>query len=417
MPGVDEPESIVEADSSHVRLDHPELDCISFDCTSPLGHVADESPSYISPSIQGIDPHAPQVRQVGAVRHPITACHPDCLAICDCKRQDTFFDDPVSALSPFVFGPGHFSGQSRSECVRRIRKRAQPDIAEQRQVFDRESPDYDLAAGLRQGPDSGTPSIAPQSGACQPRACYPLRIYDGFASLPADVQQQITAVIGPSYPEVWVRTPIPDLGGRTFLEVINSSGGQRAVADYFERVSAFEHKLAPQTFESAPAARAAGPENLGPLLHFDDADLDANRAGSLSESQRKRLWRLEVLKVAGAAILLGAGALFNVALIAGWMTAHGRGAGAGLGLMLIGIALAAISAPPWLDLARGKVMMAEGDLRATEQVTRSSTIHYFTVDGMSFNVSKAAHDELRAGRRRVYYLRRSKTLLSVEPSN
>lgn len=214
-----------------------------------------------------------------------------------------------------------------------------------------------------------------------------------------------------------MRTPIPDLGSRTFLDVINDAGGERSVSDYFDRVSAFEDKVAPLASGRATAQRAAGPENLGPLLHFDDADLDANRAGVLSESQRKRLWRFEMLKVAGAAICLVGGALFNVALIAGWMTARGRGAGAGLGLMLIGIVLAAISAATWLDLAQGKVITAEGDLGVGEQVTRLSTIHYFTVNGMNFNVSKAAHDELREGRRRVYYLRRTMTLLSIEPSN
>src|SRR5207248_10729810 len=92
------------------------------------------------------------------------------------------------------------------------------------------------------------------------------------------------------------------------------------------------------------------------------------RAGLLSAAQRSRLWRQDVLKMLGAAVCLVAGAMFNVALLAGWMTAHGRGAALGVSLILVGLILAVWSAVTWLDLMPGSVLTAEGYLRPTERI-------------------------------------------------
>ncbi len=137
-------------------------------------------------------------------------------------------------------------------------------------------------------------------------------------------------------------------------------------AQYFGRVEAFE----------GPAAQPS-PEDLGKIFHFDDADLDANRAGLLSASQRTRLWRQDMLKILGAAVCLVAGSVYNIGELAGWLPipTHGRGAFLGIALILLGLVLAVWSAETWLDLTPGSVLVANGYL---------------------------------------YYLRRTRTVLSVE---
>ena len=235
------------------------------------------------------------------------------------------------------------------------------------------------------------------------------RMYDSFESLPAGIQSRINTLIEPSDPEAWVKAPIQALNGRSFLDVINTDGGQEAVTKYFEQVEAFERPT-----------RQSGTEDLGRIFHFDQADLDTNRAGLLSPSQRTRLWHQDMLKMLGAAVCLVAGVLYNIALLAGWLTtpAHGRGAVLGVSLILLGLVLAAWSAETWLDLAPGSVLVADGYLRATERIASgrygSRTVYCFEVDGQTFDVPQDAHDEVREGNRRVYYLRRTRTVLSVD---
>ncbi|TMC83352.1 MAG: hypothetical protein E6J06_08820 [Chloroflexi bacterium] len=233
-------------------------------------------------------------------------------------------------------------------------------------------------------------------------------MYDGFDSLPDDIQSRITSLIEPSDPEAWVRSPIQALDGRSFLEAINSDDGEKTVAHYFDSVETFER----------PTLQP-GPENLRQIFHFDDADLDSNRAGLLSAAQRSRLWRQDVLKMLGAAVCLVAGVMFNVALLAGWMTAHGRGAALGVSLILVGLILAVWSAETWLDLMPGSVLTAEGYLRPTERIVSGrygpSTIYCIEIGNQTFDVPMAAHDAIREGKRRLYYLHRTRTVLSVDP--
>ena len=234
-------------------------------------------------------------------------------------------------------------------------------------------------------------------------------MYDSFESLPPEIQSRINTLIEPTDPEAWVKAPIQALNGRSFLDVINKDGGQEAVAQYFERVEAFERP-----------ARQSGTEDLGRIFHFDQADLDTNRAGLLSPSQRARLWHQDILKMLGAAVCLVAGVLYNVALLGGWLTtpAHGRGAVLGVSLIVLGLLLAVWSADTWLDLAPGSVLVADGHLRATERIASgrygSRTVYCFEVDGQTFDVPRDAHDEVHEGNRRVYYLRRTRSVLSVD---
>lgn len=232
-------------------------------------------------------------------------------------------------------------------------------------------------------------------------------MYDTFDSLPGDIQGRIKTLIEPPDPETWVKAPIPAFDGRTFLDVINGDDGQEVAARYFDDVEAFER----------PGHQSSS-EDLGRIFHFSEADLDSNRAGLLSPGQRTRLWRQDMLKMLGAAVCLVAGVLFNIALLAGWITAHGRGAGLGVALIVLGLVIAVWSAETWLDLAAGTVLTADGYLRATERIASGrygpTTTYCFEIAGQTFDVPKEAHDEVHQGKRRLYYLRRTRTVLSVD---
>lgn len=232
--------------------------------------------------------------------------------------------------------------------------------------------------------------------------------YDSFESLPPRIQDRITTLIAPRDAESWVKTRVEALGQRTFLDVINEDGGEEEVAKYFDQVEAFERP-----------AHDAEPEGLGRIFHYDEVDFDSNRAGLLSNSQRSRLWRQEVLKIVAAAACLVGGTAFNIALVGGWMHANARGRILGLGLWAVGLVLAVWSMEIWLDLAAGTVLVAEGDLKATERMSSGrygpSITYLFEINGQTFPVSKEAHDRLREGKRRLYYLRRSGTILSLDP--
>jgi len=231
--------------------------------------------------------------------------------------------------------------------------------------------------------------------------------YDSFASLPEDVQQRIRAAIEPPDPESWVRTPIAALDGRTFLDVYNGTDGENAAADYFAKVEAFEHP-------GQKAKTSAG--DLGHVLHFDAADLDSNRAGLISTAQRSRLWRRDILQLAGASACLIGGVVFNVGLFVGWFTAHGKGAGLGLAVMAVGVVIGFASALMWLDLSTGRVANVEGQLQMIERPSRWGLVYSFEVGGLSFTIPREAYDQMPATRMRIYYLRRSQTLLALEPA-
>lgn len=236
-------------------------------------------------------------------------------------------------------------------------------------------------------------------------------MYNSFESLPDEIQSRIKTLIEPTDPEAWVKKAIPALDGRTFLDVVNSDGGDQIVAQYFGRVEAFE----------GPAAQPA-PEDLGKIFHFGEADLDANRAGLLSAPQRTRLWRQDMLKMLGAAVCLVAGTVYNIGELAGWLPlpTHGRGAVLGIALILLGLVLAVWSAETWLDLTPGSVLVAKGYLHQTLRTVSNRygqpiTVYCFQIGNETFNVPIAAYDALHEGNRRLYYLRRTRTVLSVEP--
>ena len=154
---------------------------------------------------------------------------------------------------------------------------------------------------------------------------------------------------------------------------------------------------------------------IGEALQFDTADLDANRAGLISSSQHRRLWRRDAWQLAGAAASFVAGTIFNVALLAGWMgTVHGRGAGLGAGLMAIGVIIGYASITLWLDLLSRRVTTAEGAADVEETRGRSGTQYHVRIAEARFDVPLQVYNEVGPGRWKAYYLKRSNTLLSLE---
>jgi hypothetical protein len=231
-------------------------------------------------------------------------------------------------------------------------------------------------------------------------------MYRDLASLSSDVQERIKTLIDPKDPEQWVSTPIVALNGQTFLEPIKADGGD-VIDRYFADLASFEQSLSGRP-----------PENLGAVFSFDQADLEANRAGRVSDAQRRRLWRLELARLIGFVASTAAGLLLSAALITGADRRY-RDVGLAAVLILLGVALAVWSWEAWLDILSGSVESVEGDLRTTQDVTvgrYGSTTYCFAVNGRKFPVPKPAWDQVREGRRRVYCLPRTRAILSVEPA-
>jgi hypothetical protein len=233
-------------------------------------------------------------------------------------------------------------------------------------------------------------------------------VYRDYASLPPELQLRIQTVVEPKDPDTWVQTPIDALGGQTLLEALNADGGEETINRYFAGVEAFEKSLS-----TKPA------EDLGAIFNFDQHDLEENRAGRISDAQRRRLWRIEVWRLIGFVAAIAGGLLVSTALIAGWLRGDLRDSATAGALMLIGVLLAVYSWESWLDIAGGAVQSLEGDLLTTESVTTGrygSTSYQFEIARQKFTVPKAAWDQVREGRRRVYFLPRTRALLSVEPA-
>lgn len=61
--------------------------------------------------------------------------------------------------------------------------------------------------------------------------------YDGFNGLPKSLRDEIISTVGPADPESWVKTPVPELGGKSFLEVINHPNGFELASRYLASVT------------------------------------------------------------------------------------------------------------------------------------------------------------------------------------
>ncbi len=160
-------------------------------------------------------------------------------------------------------------------------------------------------------------------------------------------------------------------------------------------------------------------EKLKQALKFTDADVEANRAGQISDSQRNKLVRGIIRRSAGLGILslflfvVGLVSIFGLLLFLtfwAWVFAG-----------LLGYLL-------WMDVQKQRLALLRGTVdRATGLVeieTRSKStgdVHIratepvLVVGGMSFEVSRYIVSAFHEGNYyTVYYILETRTLLSAE---
>jgi hypothetical protein len=160
----------------------------------------------------------------------------------------------------------------------------------------------------------------------------------------------------------------------------------------------------------------AGQEDLGLVLDFDAADLEANRAGILSSHQRRHIWSQDWWRVLLGAGALLAGSFICVGLLIGWIANQGRIIGVGLGLLVGGLIVSVGSVLLWLDFAFGRVKSVEGQLGTMDESGgKYPNVYSFLINGVKMRVPKAAYDQVISGSRKAYYLPHTKILVSIEP--
>jgi len=77
---------------------------------------------------------------------------------------------------------------------------------------------------------------------------------EGFERLPERIRKEVLAVFDPADPNVWVRQPIPALGGISFLQAWERPDGERVVADLIARARVFEQSLGDHSEEASSRA-------------------------------------------------------------------------------------------------------------------------------------------------------------------
>jgi hypothetical protein len=170
-------------------------------------------------------------------------------------------------------------------------------------------------------------------------------------------------------------------------------------------------------------------DELAAALGFTAADLEANRAGRLSVAQRSSWFRKYVYRsVAVSAIvaLVAAGCI--------WI-AFAIGIGASLSWSVLAVAALLLGADGYFavvafhlseDLNGGVVSSIEGFVQPYMKVTNIATssygpgmpvwTFYWLVDDQRFAVYGKAYGVLTPARHRLYFLPRTRRVVSAEPS-
>src|ERR1700736_458659 len=168
-------------------------------------------------------------------------------------------------------------------------------------------------------------------------------------------------------------------------------------------------------------------DQLASALKFTPSDLDLNRAGRLSDSQRAILHRLIARYVALSIVFI---LLIGASVV--WAFTIGVGTGLGVRLLLAAAAFLVIvgvftysAVPLWRDVAAGAVLRIEGMVRTSERETdigtghgRSYPIwsHYWIVDeSRRFPVAGGVYAALTPARHRVYFLPLPRGIVAAEP--
>ena len=169
-------------------------------------------------------------------------------------------------------------------------------------------------------------------------------------------------------------------------------------------------------------------EELAGALGFNEADLEDNRAGRLSASERVYWLRHHVYRDVGRAsvlLLLAAGSI-GVAFAIGFRYQLGWGALLVAALLVFGAGyLAWVALTVSQDLNGGVVSLVEGFVQPGVNVTNVKTTStlpampiwsfYWAVDGQRFWVSGKAYGVLTPARHRLYFLPRTRRVVAAEP--
>lgn len=157
-------------------------------------------------------------------------------------------------------------------------------------------------------------------------------------------------------------------------------------------------------------------------LKFNEHDLEANRAGTMSDAQRERLGPAQfsslVFAVIGIHAVLIVGILGAIAIMTGetalWIVMF---AVLGLGLVPFVLMRNEGNLRPAVknDVSQGKVAQVEG--MATLEIKKGRYTYYeLSLGATTFRISSKAYGAFRQGEAyRAYYLPTSETLLTAEP--
>jgi hypothetical protein len=168
-------------------------------------------------------------------------------------------------------------------------------------------------------------------------------------------------------------------------------------------------------------------DGLESALKFTPADLQLNRTGRLSDSQRATLHRL-ITRYVALSILF----TLLAAATATWAFAIGVATGLGLRVLLVAGALLVFVAvfawyaiPLWRDTHAGAVSSIEGMVRPAERDTDLRTgygriipiwSYYWIVDDQQrFSVMGNAYAALTPARHHIYYLPLTRRIIAAEP--
>jgi len=158
-------------------------------------------------------------------------------------------------------------------------------------------------------------------------------------------------------------------------------------------------------------------DELAQVLHYGEAELAANRDGKLTQDQRRRLWIRDSLQLALSFTLVAGGLAYTVLEAVGAPPLANPGRIRALGLAAVGLGLIFgwLAERVWVDLVRGQVLAVHGLLTRDIVGGYRTTRCVFEIGDMKFQVSRRAFEAATEGETTVYYLPRSKHVLSLEP--
>jgi hypothetical protein len=156
---------------------------------------------------------------------------------------------------------------------------------------------------------------------------------------------------------------------------------------------------------------------LADAVGFSPDDLAANRAGRLSTAQRASLLRDDRIRVGFVGLCgVAATASFVMAVTFGlselralkfWVFAAFFAIAAGIGVKS--------AEQLWRDVRTGVVSGVEGFVSSTLDQSGSAQEYYWVVQGRRFSVTGDMYTVLEAGRYWLYFLPRTRRVMSVEP--